>query len=282
MPDMITESDIEYINTNAYLPEHVLDYGITMSKGEPYLFDSCMCYRKEDTLIFVGYPLEGLFNKENIKRTLEVAVRTLKPARLDVIAPSCDIYGGERYGYVSDRYYRIRPADLKIPSKVKNMVKRASREVIVEHSTVLSDEHKGLISIFLKGHNVNSETKYIFNSMPAYVSTSKTARVINARDVHGRLIAFDVAEFASEKYAFYMFNVVDYRNLVPGVSDLLLMELINIAEKEGKVFLNLGLGINRGVAFFKEKWGGEVFQPYEYCFYQIKKRGIIDFILHGL
>jgi len=279
---MITESDINYINANAYLPEHVLDYGSTMSNGEPYLFDTCLCYKKESVLIFIGYPLEGSFEKENIKRILENAVKTLKPMRLDVIAPTCDLYDGERCGYASDSYYRIKLSDLIIPNKVKNMIRRASCEVSIEHSNILSDEHKRLISIFLNEHDVNSETEYIFNMIPTYVSKSKTACLINARDANGRLIAFDVAELAAEKYAFYMFNVIDYRYIVPGVSDLLLMELISLAERKGKNFVNLGLGINKGVAFFKEKWGGEVFQPYEYCSYRIKKRNILDLFLRGL
>ena len=49
---------------------------------------------------------------------------------------------------------------------------------------------------------------------------------------------------------------------VPGASDLLLREMVNLAHAEGKKTINLGLGINTGIRRFKEKWGGVPFLPY--------------------
>ena len=49
------------------------------------------------------------------------------------------------------------------------------------------------------------------------------------------------------------------KRAAPGASDLLLHRIAEDARAEGKRFLNLGLGVNDGVRFFKEKWGGVPF-----------------------
>jgi len=38
--------------------------------------------------------------------------------------------------------------------------------------------------------------------------------------------------------------------------------MVNLAQSEGKKTINLGLGINKGIRQFKEKWGGVPFLPY--------------------
>ena len=46
------------------------------------------------------------------------------------------------------------------------------------------------------------------------------------------------------------------------LSDLLLAALIERSRQQGKRFINLGLGINPGIAAFKLKWGAEKFLHY--------------------
>jgi hypothetical protein len=76
-------------------------------------------------------------------------------------------------------------------------------------------------------------------------------------------MAFDVADFTARDYTFYLFNFRARPSAVPGASDLLLQALIEEARGLGKPFVNLGLGIDGGVAFFKKKWGGVPFLRYE-------------------
>jgi hypothetical protein len=64
-----------------------------------------------------------------------------------------------------------------------------------------------------------------------------------------------------------MFHFRAKDRAVPGASDLLLRDAIREAERQGKRFMNLGLGMNRGVAFFKEKWGATPFLTYATCTY---------------
>jgi hypothetical protein len=48
---------------------------------------------------------------------------------------------------------------------------------------------------------------------------------------------------------------------------LLLFEIIRFAREEKKEKINLGLGINQGVTFFKKKWAGEASFPYVFYLY---------------
>ena len=115
---------------------------------------------------------------------------------------------------------------------------------------------------FLKSHSADEATRFIFQRIDAYLSSSKTASIFEARTGDGDLVAFDIAEFMPKDYAVYMFNFRSEARYIPGASDLLLSAVMQQAIAEGKKYVNLGLGINPGVAFFKEKWGGAAFLPH--------------------
>jgi len=66
------------------------------------------------------------------------------------------------------------------------------------------------------------------------------------------------------------------------VSDLLLSEIIESARRKGKRYINLGLAINNGVLFFKQKWGGAPFLNHEFMLYEISRAGIIESLLSRL
>jgi hypothetical protein len=59
-----------------------------------------------------------------------------------------------------------------------------------------------------------------------------------------------------------LFNFRSKKPNIPGASDLLFKEMVNLAHAEGKKAINLGLGIHAGIRRFKEKWGGMPFLPY--------------------
>ena len=113
----------------------------------------------------------------------------------------------------------------------------------------------------MRAGDFDKGTRFIFQRLSAYAQT-ENVQLYEARDARGRLVAFDLADFGAGKYAFYMFNLRDSKQHIPGVSDLLLSHIIERAREQGKRYLNLGLGINSGVAFFKKKWGAVPFQPY--------------------
>jgi hypothetical protein len=274
---MITMAEQAHIDTYAYIPEHVPAYVSAISDGEPHLFKAFLCYEKKGTLIFVGYPLGEPFEEKKMKKALDRAMKEIKPDRVALVAPSAAIYREATCdGKMSDTFYKLDLSTVIISQKVRNMINRASQSLSMETGPGCGSDHVRLIAEFLETHDMSEDSRYIFDRIPAYVAASQTAIVIDARDKEGRLVAFDVAEFGSKEYAFYMFNVASRKLYVPGVSDLLLNRLLHLALERGKRFVNLGLGISKGITFFKTKWGGFPFLRYEYCRYEVKRKQTMD------
>lgn len=261
---MLNVSEKDYIFQYAYVPEHITDYVAAISEGEPFLIKDYLCYNSKGYLIFIGYPLKGAFEEREMKGAIDEAVEQFRPEQIALIAPSIPQLKYPCSKSESDSYYRLDLSNIHIDQKLRNMIKHASRELHYEKRPALGSEHKELISEFLNTSKVDEDTQRLFERIPEYVSSVPTAVVFEARDKNGRLIAFDIAEFGAKEYIFYMFNFRSQENYVPGASDLLLYELIRAAQEEGKLFLNLGLGINEGVVFFKKKWGAVPFLDYKY------------------
>ena len=279
---MITAAQQDYIEDHAYVPEHIPNYVITISRTEPFLFGDYLTYAKKNRLIFVGYSLRELFDEKRMRNALEDAIKRFKPESVSLIAPSIPSSLNDCIHPPSDHYYRLDLSVLSISQKLRNMLNRAGRELSVEKSRDFGKEHQKLIEAFLKTHPVDEATRFIFERIGDYLSSSTTAWVFDARNNRGELVAFDVAEFKPKKYAIYMFNFSSETFYVPGASDFLLSEVIKQAKTEKRKYINLGLGINPGVTFFKKKWGGVVFLPYAFCLYDPSRKENLEALLQKL
>jgi hypothetical protein len=257
-------------------------YVTAISQTEPFLFDDFLAYANHQRLIFVGYPLEQAFDEKRMGKNLEKAVRRFKPRNVALTAPVLPTSLRNIAHPPSDHYYRLDLSSISVSQKLRNMLKRAGRELSVKKNTDFDEEHQQMITEFLKAHPVEEATGFIFNKIDEYLSSSPNVWVLDARNERDELVAFDVAEFTPKDYALYMFNFGSDARYVPGASDLLLSEVIQEAKTAGKKFINLGLGINPGVAFFKKKWGGVVFLPYAFCLYEPSRREEMDSLLQKL
>jgi hypothetical protein len=162
------------------------------------------------------------------------------------------------------------------------MLSRAGRELSVEKNKDFDEEHRKIVDDFLKTHPVDEATRFIFERIGEYLSSSTTAWAFDARNNRGELVAFDVAEFKPRDYTIYMFNFSSDALYVPGASDLLLSAVIKQAKTDRKKYINLGLGINPGVTFFKKKWGGVSFLPYAFCLYHPSIKENLETLLQKL
>ena len=279
---MITAAQQNYIEEYAYVPEHMITYVMAISQTEPILLDDFLVYTKKGHLIFVGYPLKEPFDERRMVKTFEDAMRQFRPREVALTAPaippslSIGVYPS------SDHYYRLDLSTLSISQKLRNMLKRATRELVVERGQIFNDEHRKMVDDFIQTHPVDEGTRLIFQRIPDYLSSSPRAWVFNVRSKGGKLVAFDVAELGSKHYALYMFNFTSTALYVPGASDLLLSEVIRQTKTEGKRYLNLGLGINPGVAFFKKKWGGVIFLLYAFAMVKPASREVMETLLQKL
>jgi hypothetical protein len=156
-----------------------------------------------------------------------------------------------------DDYYRLDLSHLAVPRKTGTMLKRAGRDLSLSIGT-FGREHKQLVNDFLRARRLDKAMQFIFKRLPEYTKCN-SAIVFDARDTQGDLAAFTVAEYAARQYAFYMFNCRSREHNVPGASDLLFARVIERAQAEGKQYVNMGLGVDAGVAFFKTKWGATPF-----------------------
>ena len=279
---MITQAEREYVEAHAYLPEHIPQYVSAISKTEPFLFDDYIVHAKKNHLIFVGYPLKEPFRESQMGEVLDDAVKQFKPREVSLIAPTIPSRLGGSKHPPSDDYYRLELSAVAVSQKLRNMLTRASRELSVERAQTFGRDHKKFVDDFLKTHPVDEGTQFVFKRIDKYLSSSTTAWVFDARSRKGELVAFDIAEFSPKQYALYMFNFSSDALYVPGASDLLLSNVVQVSKDEGKKYVNLGLGINRGVTFFKKKWGGVAFLPYVSCLYDASRKENLETLLQKL
>lgn len=278
---MISALDERFIAAHAYVPEHLPGYVGAVSATEPHRVGDFLCYRGADRIVFIGYPLGCAFDESAMAASLETAVARFAPQSVSVVGPSSRAVGGLHLAYETDRYYRLDLETLRAEGGVAAMVRRATRDVQVEGTARVDAEHVRLIAEFVGERALSEETRYIFERVPAYVRAAATARVFSARDRSGRLVAFDVADFSADEYAFYLFNFRTRAGYVPGTSDLLLRDLALAARAESKHYLNLGLGISEGVTAFKRKWGATPFVDYAHCRYRPRRPRLLDALLRG-
>jgi hypothetical protein len=276
---MITPAQEEHIERHAYLPEHVPGYVTAVSRTEAFLFGDFLAYARKGQVILVGYPLGTPFDEKRMEEALAEAIKRLNPERVSLMAPSLPASLEKIDHHPSDHYYRLDLSSVPVSQKLRNMLKRAGRELTVVQDTHFDEEHKRLVETFIETRSVDDGTRFIFRGIDRYLASSKTAVIFAARTGGGELVAFDIADFKPRDYALYMFNFTSASRYVPGASDMLLARVIEQAKSSGKRYINLGLGINPGVAFFKEKWGGVAFLSHAFCLYHPARKGLLEMIL---
>lgn len=265
---MISAEQERYILHKAYVPEHIVSLMVLLSKGEPFLIEDYIYFKKDNWLIFIGYPLEQQFVIKDFEKNLNEVIQQFKPECtwfiVSEVPSSFARACGERE---SDQYYRVDLERVEIKKNLRRAVEKASGELTVEREKEIGKEHEELIDEFMQKEKLTPRVRELFLSMPQYVTHSKTAVVLNARDKKENLSAFYIIELAAEKFATYVIGCHSKRNYVPHASDLLFFEMLTLAKEYGKKYINLGLGVNEGIRRFKEKWGGVPFLRYEFCEY---------------
>jgi hypothetical protein len=264
---MISAAEARLIWEHGYVPEHIPDYVMAVSGADPFLCGPYLCYLKRDHLIFVGYRLPRSDESADMVGVIDRTTRSCKPSYLAVLGESPPTLPLQMLKDEADWYYRIDFSRWRMPQKTRNMISRAERELSIEEGKSLGPEHLDLIAAFARTRQIDAQTELLHGSIPHYLALAPTSLAFTARGRGGDIVAFDIAEFGAQDYAFYMFNFRSRERHVPGASDLLVSEIMEKARSQGKRFLNMGLGINDGVSFFKKKWGAEPFLRYRYRLY---------------
>jgi hypothetical protein len=261
---MLSSNEYNRIYQQAYVPEHLPDYVSAISGSEPYLFQDYLCYLYRTHLIFIGYPLAD--NPAEISQVYPAACERFNPQTIVLVADEQlpELEGDPTQP--ADQYYRLNlPLKSRSP-EVAYMVRRAERELKVKIGQ-FGRAHKKIIKNFIGRQDLSDEQIHIFKHVKNYLKRSKTAHLLEARKAD-RLVAFSIVDMGSARYAFYQFNFRSAEITVPGASDLLFNEMLQLAQSEGKQAINLGLSVHPGVRRFKQKWGGVPFLNHHSVFIQ--------------
>jgi len=280
---MIDPEQRSWIESLAYVPEHLPAYVTSLAPSEPFLVDDFLVYFQQGALTFIGYPLSSEPDEARLLEALERGRTEFNPSLVSIVAPSIpsQITGGNPPSLPADAYYRLDLADLKPSKKLRSLLKRARRDLTIESTRTWTRESQHLVDCFKRSHRPGSDLSLILDRLPHYIR-SGAPEVFQARDLRGNLVALNIADFTAEEYGFYLFNFRSPKYTVPGASDLLLAALVDRLRQLGKRFVNLGLGINPGVASFKLKWGAVNFLPYSAFIQRLSAEKPLDDLLDAL
>jgi hypothetical protein len=276
---MITPDQEKYILTHAYVPEHTVGLMTHLSGGEGFLVDDFFFCRRDDWVVFVGYPLPGEFVLDRFENTLEKVRADFKPARISIIAPQISPrMEANCQQRDSDYYYTLVTGLPVIGDAVKRNLKKAARMLTIERASQMGDAHLELMDEFVARVKPPERVKNLFFKMPQYVATAPTARVLNAWISEKVLAAFYVIDLAAREFANYIIGCYSKKYYVIGASDLLASELIQMSAENGKAYIHMGLGVSAGIRRFKEKWGARPSRSYEMCELVFKKPLLTEFL----
>jgi hypothetical protein len=270
---MIAPADARQIRSRAYIPEHLVGLMTAISGGEAFVIGEYLGFAEDPWVILIGYPLTGRFLAEEFARVLSEALAEFRPASLWFIAPEVLRSAGPEIRHLeSDRYYTLDLASFALRSGLRRLTGRAARELSVERSHAITPQHEEAIAEFLARERPSPRIGGLFRSLAGYAARAESAVVLTARDAQGAVSAFYVVDLEAPEFATYVVGCHSKRHYVVGASDLLFLEMVNLAREQGKRTIHLGLGVNDGIRRFKEKWGGLPGLPYEFC--EVRRRGV--------
>lgn len=165
---MITAAQRRIIETHAYVPEHLPRYVEAITGAQPHMFGDYLAYAAGDRLIFVGYPLVGAYDEATWLAALEAALARLRPRLVAVMAAALPAPLADRPASSPDAYYRLDLSDVRPDKKLRNLLRRADRELTIDETNRFGPEHERLVAAFLADTPVDADTRFIFERVGQY------------------------------------------------------------------------------------------------------------------
>ena len=273
---MISPDRLARVTAQAETPEQVIRYVCSVSELKPRLLGACVGYEGEGQVVLVGYPLHDSKDTEAMTEAVDLALRLPGLCRITVIGPARPHQAPKVARMEEDQYFSLPVPAPQPGQKLRNLLRRASRDLTVEHGSSWGGDHDALVGRYLKDRPLAPGTRHIYTKISRYLAESSGSLLVSARLADGRLAAFSVGEYAGLRTAFYMFSFRDPGTAPPGTADLLLAHLLEEGRARGHIRMNLGLGVNEGVGFFKRKWGAVPFLAYVQTAWDIASPGLLS------
>lgn len=201
---MLSAAEATYVSTHAWLPEHLTEYVRAVSGKEPFLVGDFLCYRGARGLVVVGYPLSQALGNQGLVKALDEINRRFRPSKLWLLAPEIPSWGGLRPTGAPDIYFQLELENLRVPNKVRNMIRRAARELEVQVSPAMGKEHQQLIRDFIASKELSQGSQEILRALPRYVEEVADTVLLNLVDKADRLVSFCVGQMGKGDWGFYM------------------------------------------------------------------------------
>jgi hypothetical protein len=272
---MIGPDRLARVTAAAVVPEQVVDYVRAVAGSMPRMFGTCVGYPSGTGAVLVGYPLHDPFDHRSMAAAVEQVLQTPGLEHITVIGPARPPQAPETAETAEDGYYALPLPPPPPGQKLKNLLRRAGRELRLVSGRRFEADHAALVQRYVDERPLAAGTRQIFRRLASYVEASAGSLIVSARRTDGRLAAFAVGEFAALATAFFMFCFRDADLAPPGSADLAFNGLLQEAQQRGQTRMNLGLGVSDGIRFFKRKWGAETFLPYVETSWQPASRSLI-------
>jgi hypothetical protein len=273
---MIGPDRLDRVSADAVVPEQVIPYVRSLGDSRPFMLGACVGYQSEGEVVLIGYPLHDPRDSGAMSQAVELALKIPGLQKITVIGASRPPQAPEKTRSTQDGYC-VLPIPTPPPAaKLKSLLRRADRELTLEQCRRFDKDHQQLVDRYLSERTLAAGTRHIFRQIPGYLQASPGSLLVSARTAGGQLAAFAVGEYASLHTAFFMFCFRDPSLAPPGCADLVFSELLEEAARRGQIRMNLGLGVNEGIRFFKRKWGAQFFLPCIETGWEIRTPGLMS------
>lgn len=253
----------ENISALAIVPEHSLPLMLALSRGEPHIRDGYLFFKKDDWLMAIGYPLHGSFSSAVFEKAAENVAAEAGLRETFAIAPSFSSNLSRKI-IETDRFY-VLSTSAPIPKKLANSVKKARSRLRIQESSRFTPAHRKLWREFLSTRqtSMTDRVRELYAAVPqALLYPESSLRLLDAYDEENSLTASLLLDHAPANFSSYLLGAHSANHYVPHAMDALFAAMLEIAKKNGKRFIHLGLGVNPGILRFKRKWGAVPSLPY--------------------
>jgi uncharacterized protein YbaP (TraB family) len=256
----------------ASVPEHSVEFMQAMSGGEAFLSGAYLFFGVDDSLLCIGYPLEGAYDPVGFDEALQGAPGRTRPDRCWAICPC--LPGRLASRCLTRDHYFLRDTAAPVPERLVRAADRASACLRVDQAREFTGAHRRLWLEFISRIRLPDNVRELFARTERVLALTPGLSLLNAWDMQGRLAACMLLDEAPRGFTSYLIGARAFDAAVPHAGDLLMREAIARARNRGVPFLNLGLGVNEGIRRFKIKWGAHPGLPYEMAAWQEPRRGV--------
>jgi len=257
----LNQSEVQSILEKAIVPEHSVLFMQTMSRGTAFLVDSYLFIAADKLLMAIGYPITGAYDPDEFDKAIKSAQEKARARDCIAISPSMPKRLKQHIREV-DQYY-ILPTKNDLPKSMERFTKRAAASLRVEEGKEFTDAHKRLWAEFVGRTPLAPNVRNLYENTEAMFPNDSKLILLNAWDENNELAACLLLDLDATDFLCYILGAHSKINYTPHAADLLFQEMISIAKREGKDYIHLGLGVNKGIRRFKTKWGGFPSLPYQ-------------------